>query len=274
MQRRRFLAALGATGVAALGATGVAALGLEGCWLEPHRLAVTTHRLGAPDAPIRAVHLPDLHLRSLGRLRETVASAVHYLAPDLILLTGDAVDRWDQLPLLDDFLGQLPSSATLIATLGNWEHWGGLDLAALGRLYERHGGTLLVNRSLLVERRGRRVRITGLDDSTAGLPNLDHALSGVAPEPVHLLMAHSPAYRDKATFGEHRFTAMLSGHTHGGQINLLGWRPALPPGSGRYVAGWYRDGDGLPPLYVSRGVGTSVVPVRLGAVPELAVFEV
>lgn len=64
---------------------------------------------------------------------------------------------------------------------------------------------------------------------------------------------------------------VLSGHMHGGQVRLLGWAPMRPPGSGDYVAGWYR-GPGAPPMYVCRGVGTSVLPVRIGARPEVAFF--
>jgi predicted MPP superfamily phosphohydrolase len=64
---------------------------------------------------------------------------------------------------------------------------------------------------------------------------------------------------------------MLSGHTHGGQIAPFGVALKLPHGSGGYVAGWYR-GDGVP-LYVSRGIGTSLVPIRIGATPELAQFD-
>ena len=63
----------------------------------------------------------------------------------------------------------------------------------------------------------------------------------------------------------------LSGHTHGGQIALAGWAPFRPVGSGRFVAGFY-DVPGCR-LYVSRGVGTSVLPLRWGAAPEVAVFD-
>jgi predicted MPP superfamily phosphohydrolase len=65
---------------------------------------------------------------------------------------------------------------------------------------------------------------------------------------------------------------ILSGHTHGGQVCLGGWAPVLPRGSGRYVAGWYTDG--AIPLYVSRGLGTTMLPIRFGAVPEIAYFEI
>jgi predicted MPP superfamily phosphohydrolase len=64
---------------------------------------------------------------------------------------------------------------------------------------------------------------------------------------------------------------MLSGHTHGGQIAPFGIAIKLPHGSGGYVSGWSRDDGG--PLYVSRGIGTSLVPIRIGATPELAQFD-
>ena len=64
---------------------------------------------------------------------------------------------------------------------------------------------------------------------------------------------------------------MLSGHTHGGQLQVLGWAPVLPRGSGGYVSGWYRKVR--PYLYVSRGLASSVVPLRLGAPPEVACFD-
>jgi uncharacterized protein len=65
---------------------------------------------------------------------------------------------------------------------------------------------------------------------------------------------------------------VLSGHTHGGQVAPFGLATILPRGCGRYVAGWYRD-EGGPPMYVSRGIGTSLVPVRIGATPELVVID-
>ena len=71
--------------------------------------------------------------------------------------------------------------------------------------------------------------------------------------------------------GGSRFSVCLSGHTHGGQVAFGGWAPWLPVGSGRFVAGFY-DVPGCR-LFVSRGVGTSVLPLRLGAQPEVVVFE-
>ena len=68
-----------------------------------------------------------------------------------------------------------------------------------------------------------------------------------------------------------RFDLCLSGHTHGGQIAFWGWAPFRPVGSGRFVTGFY-DVPGCR-LFVSKGVGTSVLPVRWGVAPEVVVFD-
>jgi predicted MPP superfamily phosphohydrolase len=68
-----------------------------------------------------------------------------------------------------------------------------------------------------------------------------------------------------------RSSLCLAGHTHGGQIRAGSLAPFVPPGSGRFVAGWYETEMG--PLYVSRGTGTSIVPARFCCRPELPVFE-
>ena len=82
---------------------------------------------------------------------------------------------------------------------------------------------------------------------------------------------HAPAYVDRISVGSvPRPAAIISGHTHGGQVRLPFYAPYTPYGSGRFVAGWYRDT--LAPLYVSRGIGTVSLPVRLFCPPELAVF--
>jgi predicted MPP superfamily phosphohydrolase len=116
------------------------------------------------------------------------------------------------------------------------------------------------------------VRVTGFDDIRRGQPDPVAALAGSEPCDHHLVLAHCPAHRDALDLpAEHPADLVLSGHTHGGQVAPGGFALLTPPGSGRYVAGWYRD-DG-PPLFVSRGIGTSTVPIRLGSAPELACID-
>ena len=89
---------------------------------------------------------------------------------------------------------------------------------------------------------------------------------------ISTLLAHCPETRDIA---QKLLTSppnlILSGHTHGGQIAPGGFPLITPPGSGNYVSGWYCDNG--PPMYVSRGIGTSLLPLRLGSPPELIVLD-
>ena len=266
---------------AILGALAGALLGY-GVLVEPRRLTVTRHdveRGGAPRDPttptsrLTLVQLADLHLGRLRPFHDRVVRAVHEARPDLILLTGDSVESPRGLEALDELLEALPE-VPRFAVPGNWEYWGGVPLSRLGRVVERRGGTLLVNESVAIDVGPHRVRVRGVDDRVGGTPDLDAAFAETRGDAaLDLLLDHCPRDRDdlvRRIPPDAWPDLVLSGHTHGGHVNLLGLQPC-PPGSGRYVDGWYRD-DG-PATYVSRGLGTSVLPLRLGVPPELAVFD-
>jgi uncharacterized protein len=89
----------------------------------------------------------------------------------------------------------------------------------------------------------------------------------------HIILNHCPQYTDviaKYLNNNIEVDFILSGHTHGGQFNLLGFMPFLPQGSGSYVKGWYNT---QPKMYVSKGIGTSIFPARFGARAEIAIFN-
>lgn len=264
VSRRRFV--LGASAV------GLGVLLTEGMVLAPRRLTVTRHTLGgAEDASgsIRLAVLTDLHLKRITSFHRKLARAVSEARPDVLLLVGDTVHDPAGLPVLADLLALLPGEARRFATLGNWEYWGEVDQGALRRVYAGGDTVLLVNEGV---RLSPRAALYGVDDLVAGTPDLG-ALPPADQRPDTVILSHCPGFRDRLTGPEAtRISAVLSGHTHGGQVALAGWAPIRPPGSGRYVSGWYHGGD-APDLFVSRGLGTSVVPVRLGASPELAIVD-
>jgi uncharacterized protein len=281
--RRRFLAVVGAATAA-----GAAALGAWAGWVEPRGVQFTRHRVNARTSPgqreVTFVQISDLHLQSVGRMHRRIAARVNALRPDLVLFTGDSVDRADRLGALASPLALFDARTPKYAILGNWEHWSGVDLGELADVYRRAGCRLLVNESAVHDVGGRALRLTGLDDLVGGRPDPRRAFADAQPADAHLLLAHCPAHRDvfaappspfegaaPVSVDAARITMMLSGHTHGGQVRVLGWAPVVPQGSGPYLRGWFRD-PGAVPLYVSRGIGTSMVPFRLGAAPEVAVF--
>jgi predicted MPP superfamily phosphohydrolase len=293
LSRRRLLAgvagAVGGVGVAA-SATSVVRRAFT---VEPELVSVTRHHVGGGQvsAPrLRIVQLTDLHLDAIGAHEERVAAAVAAQGPDLIVFTGDSIDDAAHVGVLGEFLDMLDGPTRKLAVVGNREHAGGVDLRELERVYAKRACELLVNDVADLHVGGRRVLVTGLDDLIGGTPDPARALVGSEPTANHLLLAHCPAQRDAIRWEPvspaatarvadgpvvdltpYRPRWMLAGHTHGGQIAPFGWAPFRPRGSGRYVSGWYRDA--VPALYVSRGIGTSVIDARHRAVPEVPVFD-
>lgn len=240
--------------------------------VEPAWVEVTHHavRSTTPGEKIRLVQLSDLHLRSIGRTEAGVLDAVASLTPDLILLTGDIVNRPGNLALLDTFLSRLPP-VRKFAVLGNWEYWGDIDLKTLRETYARHGVMLLINQCEHLNLRGRNLNVVGLDDATAGRPETDKLRPCTDAAGDTVLIQHSPGYFANASPVGNQPELNLAGHTHGGQLSLFGWAPWTPIGSGPFNRGWYQTGWGR--LYVSRGIGTSILPLRFASRPEVAAFD-
>jgi predicted MPP superfamily phosphohydrolase len=303
--RRRFLASVGVLGTASVAA------GIDGFAIEPERVEVTANELRSPEsardaavgagavlassvngpASLSFVQLSDLHLQRVAEHEERVAAAVKELDPDFLVITGDSIDNRHHLHLLDGFLALLDHDLPKYAIMGNWEHACRVNRDRLREVYESHGCRLLVNESAVHDHGGRELLITGLDDLLEGRSKVADALRDVEPRADHIILAHCPVQRDvllkvRPPSGN-RFTGIraedaaelsrfspscvLSGHTHGGQVNLFGFAPWRPRGSGPYVNGWYRDVQ--PALYVSRGIGTVTLPIRLGSAPEVASFR-
>jgi uncharacterized protein len=274
---------------------GLAATGLLGYsgWIEPKKIAITRNTIAKSNCgatrKVKLVQLTDLHLRHISDFHRSVAQQTIALKPDILLFTGDSIHNRNAVDLLDRFLALFPANIDKFAVLGNWEHWSNADIGHIRQIYLQHKCRLLVNESAVYPVMDKNLLITGLDDYTGGLPSMRDALKGHAPARNHLLLCHSPGYVDRIapesdstpinsplfpegiSIRDFTFDLMLSGHTHGGQIAFFGFAPYLPEGCGRYARGLYTDVN--PPLYVSRGIGTSIVPLRFMAVPEISYFE-
>lgn len=262
LTRRHFLTVAGAGAVASAGYVALS-----------NRLEVTRHarprRGGA--SPLRVAHLSDLHAPHDWIEPEALARAVRAFAPDLVVVTGDAVQRRGTEALVREYAA-LTARLGAFAVIGNWERWGRCDEALLRREYERAGIRLLVNETAAVDCDGEPVSIVGLDDFRSGAPDYPLLRASSRAAGRRLVLSHCPITFDViAAAAGAAPVDVLAGHTHGGQIAPFGLALHTPPGSGRYVKGWY--GLGVHRMYVSRGLGNSGPPFRLGARPELALLE-
>lgn len=262
MTRREFL------GVAA---AALASLGIAPATASAYRFVVerSTLRVDGLARPLRLVILSDLHLGPFirrGSVRAWIDATLAERA-DLVLLVGDLVDQAagdDVAPLLDE-LARLDAPLGAYAVWGNHDHASRVDLDAFERGLAGAGVEVLVNRGVDVG----GLHLAGLDDLRSGRPDLGRTLAKRAPDRPCVLLSHNP---DVLPTVPTDVALTVAGHTHGGQV--------CPPGIGpivtssrygrRFASGWVR---GPARGYVSRGLGVSVLPVRIGCPAELAVVE-
>jgi predicted MPP superfamily phosphohydrolase len=184
--------------------------------------------------------------------------------PDIIVITGDSVTHsyhYDAMrPLLS--LLRAPLGVWLVRGNAENEH----PLHNEHTFYSQLGIHFLLNEARPIVQDVWRV---GLDDSASGRPDLDAALSFVPSGSYVIAAFHSPAFFDQIAG---RVQLVLAGHTRGGQVRLprmpVFW---LPRGSGRYLEGWYAESGSR--MYVSRDIGTSILPIRFLCPPELSIVN-
>lgn len=240
------------------------ATAIEPYWIQVTRHEVKTRRVLTP---LRIAHLSDLHTKGIGRRERAIARILAREKPDLVIVTGDSAAGGESgaaaaAETLRSFLPYAPLGVWHVP--GNWDHW---RAPGEHQVLEAAGITSLVNEGGIAR---EDVWVVGVDDALAGKPDFDAAFEHAPAEHLVLALFHSPIAFDGLAG---RAPLAFAGHTHGGQVRLPFLPPpVVPPASGDYVAGWYRKAGAS--MYVSRGLGTSVIPVRLFCRPEIAIFTV
>jgi predicted MPP superfamily phosphohydrolase len=256
----------------------LAALALWAFVVEPQRLVVHRETLTipgwAPRPPLRIAVAGDLHAGSpwtgTAKLRRVVR-AMNEARPDVIVLLGDYViqdvigGRFMPPETIAGELRSLHAPLGVFAVIGNHDNW--LDGKRVAAALRAAGITVLEDEVA----RTPTFTLAGVSDLWTAPHKLDATLAKVTgPEPI-ILLTHNP---DLFPHVPARVSLTLAAHTHGGQVNLpLVGRLIVPSAFGqRFAAGHIVEGGRH--LWVTTGVGTSILPVRFGVPPEVGVVEV
>lgn len=291
--RRRLLTGLGAAAALALSGTGAYAFGVEPYW----RLAVRRYAPALPGWPeglrLRIAVITDLHIGEptmpLARAEEIVA-ATNALKPDLVAVLGDflsgrsSLRRRIALADVAALTARLSAPLGVHTVLGNHDWWGDARAQStrrgpteIARALEAAGLSVLENDAVRLVHDGQPFWVAGLADQipfevqgvSRGLDDLPGTLARIGDDAPVILLAHEPDVFPRVPA---RVALTLSGHTHGGQVRLLGYSPVTSSRYGNRYAYGHMVENGRH-LVVSGGLGTSRLPVRLGVPPEIVLVE-
>lgn len=220
---------------------------------------------------LRIAFLTDLHVGSYldeaGLL--ALCEAVVAREPDLICLGGDLINsRAEELQQLDAPLRALRAPLGVFAVPGNHDHRWAADMGEWQDFLEHRGVQVIANRGVRLRREGSSLWLCGVDDLTDGEPDVRASQRGRGENEPCVMLAHQPDHFVEAR--EYDVDLVLSGHTHGGQVRVFGWTPVAHTRHG-YVAGGFSSQRSR--LYVSRGIGATILPLRIGARPEIPMIR-
>jgi len=220
----------------------------------------------------RIAQLSDIHISpfmTAAEIRRCVAMT-NEQKPDLIVMTGDYLS-WDttwQAEVVEALAG-LRAPNGVFGSLGNHESITHTE-ESITRLFAAQGIHILRQERASIQLNGETIHLIGVDDSQSDDSWIDHL---VMPDTVNILLTHVPVPDTLDLAVKYGFDLVLAGDSHGGQLSLnflkhrISYYGLLTP----YVSGLYEKSGGQ--LYVNRGIGTTLVPIRLGARPEITVFE-
>lgn len=220
----------------------------------------------------RIVQISDLHNAKFGKDNQKLVDRIRECEPDMIVLTGDIVDsNHTNVDRAVQFVDEIVKICPVYYVTGNHEYW--LDTSEYEKLMDglaSVGVIILDDQVVEISRGDAKFRLVGLDDKSLADGTLEALLSD--EKELTVVLAHEPQYF--ARYAGTGVDLVLSGHAHGGQFRLPFVGGIVAPDQGflpEYTAGeYYMNGT---EMIVSRGLGNSVIPVRLFNYPEIVCVE-
>ncbi|MCH5281974.1 MAG: metallophosphoesterase [Lachnospiraceae bacterium] len=221
------------------------------------------------------VQISDLHNACFGKNNKNLVGDIESLEPDIIVITGDIVDsNHTDIGVAIDFVRQMTERYPVYYVTGNHEYW--LDEGQRRELFtgiKDAGAVILNNEKITIDVGTDSITLIGLDDNSLRDATLNSIMETCDKNELTVVLAHEPQYLDK--YCDAGADLVLTGHAHGGQMILPFIGPLIAPDQGffpTYTAGQFQKESTT--MYISRGLGNSVIPVRLFNYPEIVCVEI
>lgn len=239
-------------------------------FVEPNILVIKKMTIKSDEAPkTRIVFVSDFHLSKFaGKRLKRIVNKVNEQNADIIISGGDYVINHNTKISMDmdyaaSIISKMKSKYGIYSVLGNHDYYE--DSKYIKNNLEKYGIKILENSNYKLDINGKPLYIAGISDMQTTMIDLDKALKNTE-KPI-VLVSHSP---DITPFAKNRVNLILSGHTHGGQIRIPLYGAVIVPSKygKRYESGFLEN-----IVYVTKGLGTSIIKMRFNCLPEIVVID-
>ena len=249
--------------------------------LMVNEIKITNDKIPQSFEGFRIAQVSDLHNAELGKDNNKLIEKLNECEPDIIVLTGDLIDsNHTNLEVALSFAQQAVKIAPCYFVTGNHEAWVGSQYEELKTSLENAGVTVLQDEAIELNYGNECIQLIGLNDpdfserdSFLSESILETKLSQVnISNGFTILLSHRPEHFN--VYQNKNIDLVLSGHAHGGQFRLPFLGGVIAPNQGlfpKYDAGIYTENGTT--MIVSRGIGNSIIPVRINNRPEIIIIE-
>lgn len=246
--------------------------------VELNNITISSKDLPSAFSGYKIAQISDLHNAQFGNENAMLIRLLKEASPDIIVITGDIVDSTHtDMDTAIAFVRNIVEIAPCYYVTGNHEAWLGSDYNELENALIDAGVIVLHDEAVTLEKEGQTIQMIGVDDPDFSYIAADKIISAKLEninitQEFTIMLSHRPELFD--SYVENEIDLVLSGHAHGGQVRIPLIGGLIAPEQGlfpKYDAGVYSEGNTT--MVVSRGIGNSVIPIRINNRPEIVLIE-
>ena len=246
--------------------------------VELNNITISSKDLPSAFSGYKIAQISDLHNAQFGNENAMLIRLLKEASPDIIVITGDIVDSTHtDIDTAIAFVRDIVEIAPCYYVTGNHEAWLGSDYNELENALIDAGVIVLHDEAVTLEKEGQIIQMIGVDDPDFSYIAADKIISAKLEhinitQEFTIMLSHRPELFD--SYVENEIDLVLSGHAHGGQVRIPLIGGLIAPNQGlfpKYDAGVYSEGNTT--MVVSRGIGNSVIPIRINNRPEIVLIE-